>query len=255
MISKEENVIPKKIHLIWFGNIENFKFDLNSLSKFMPGYEVKIWSDNDFDWNELCKIPYVDKAYRTQNWAFLSDYLRVKILYEEGGVYLDSDMEFINSAEEIFNSKELVLAFENNATISMGICAAKKGHYFFKKLKEIYESYKGGKFIMGNIIWDEVVKKEIGAKINGRFQENLNKWVIHESKSFSLIRKSKKESILKNQYTIHKHEVTWAPEKYRKILISLITITQSATFLNKVYGVIFIFHRKQALKNFDIYEK
>jgi mannosyltransferase OCH1-like enzyme len=29
----------------------------------------------------------------TKKWAFVSDYARAKVLYEEGGFYLDTDME------------------------------------------------------------------------------------------------------------------------------------------------------------------
>ncbi|MFV0556363.1 MAG: glycosyltransferase, partial [Lactovum sp.] len=83
---------------------------------------------------------------------FLSDYLRAKILYEEGGVYLDADMKVIKFIEGMFSGKSLVLAFENNTTLSMGFAAAAPKNKFFRDLKAIYESTTTGKTIMGNVI-------------------------------------------------------------------------------------------------------
>ena len=47
----------------------------------------------------LMKIKYVEKAYEDKKWAFVSDYFRLKVLYEMGGVYLDTDMELMKPLE------------------------------------------------------------------------------------------------------------------------------------------------------------
>ncbi len=251
MPNKDEN-IPKKVHLIWFGNQSEFSFDLSSLRKYMPNYEVKVWTEKDFDWDELKKIKYVKKAYNGKKWAFLSDYLRAKILYEEGGVYLDADMKIIKNIEEYFSTRSLVMAFENSKTISMGIVGVKKGHKIFRDIMSIYESYKHGKYILGNVIWDYIAKRELDIKINGRFQDNNEDWVIYEYRRFSLIHPRYRKWKRDTQYTLHQHTITWVPKKYRGIFKFLVGLTQKLPFLNKAYGLVLIWPKKQMRKNYVI---
>ena len=53
--------------------------------------EVKSESDEkNFDIN-CCK--FVEQAYKAKSWAFVSDYARLKIIYDYGGIYLDTDVE------------------------------------------------------------------------------------------------------------------------------------------------------------------
>lgn len=81
-------MIPKIIHYCWFGGnplpplaikcIESWK-------KFFPGYEILEWNENNFDVN--C-IEYAREAYAAKKWAFVSDYARLKILYEHAACTL-----------------------------------------------------------------------------------------------------------------------------------------------------------------------
>lgn len=245
--------IPKKVHLIWFGDKTKFIFDLSSLKMHMPNYEVKVWTEDDFDWKELRKIKYVDQMYRSKSWAFLSDYLRAKILYEEGGVYLDADMKIIKNIEGAFSGRDLVLAFENTTTISMGICGAKPGHKFFRDLMSIYESFSGGKPIMGNVIWDHVAKREMDIKINGRFQESFD-WVIYEFRRFSLVHPRYRRWKRDAQYALHQHQVSWVPHKFRGLFKFMIAFTQKITIINRMYGLVLIWPKKQMKKNYLIKE-
>lgn len=243
----ENKHIPKKIHLIWFGEKENFNFDLSSLKMCAPNYEVKVWGEKDFDWEELNKIKYVKNAYNSENWAFLSDYLRVKILFEEGGIYLDSDIELLRNIEEFFIEKELVLAFENTTTLSMGITGAKKGHKFFGDIMKIYESFQGGKNIIGNVIWDLVAKRNFNIKINGKKTETeSDDLLVCNFKTFSLLNKTNKIS----QYALHKHQISWVPKWSRKSLRTLILVSQKIPFVNKIYFLVLLWPKKQMKKNF-----
>ena len=93
--------IPKKIHYCWFGGNplnDLGKKCLESWKKFFPDYEIIEWNESNFDVN-CCQ--YVKEAYAAKKWAFVSDYARFKILYEQGGVYFDTDVEVIKSFDEI----------------------------------------------------------------------------------------------------------------------------------------------------------
>ena len=46
------------------------------------------------------KIRYTHEAYEQKKWGFVSDYARVDILNQEGGIYLDTDVEIIAPFDE-----------------------------------------------------------------------------------------------------------------------------------------------------------
>ena len=91
----ENNMIPKVVHYCWFGGNQlpdDAKKCIESWRKFFPEYEIKEWNERNFDVN-CCD--YVKEAYAAQKWAFVSDYARFWILYHEGGLYFDTDVEVI----------------------------------------------------------------------------------------------------------------------------------------------------------------
>ena len=85
-------MIPKKIHYVWFGNEKNklMKRCIDSWKKL--NYEVYEWNEKTYDIN---KNDFVKEAYKKQNWAFLSDYIRLDVLYNLGGIYIDTDVLLI----------------------------------------------------------------------------------------------------------------------------------------------------------------
>lgn len=94
-------MIPKVIHYFWFGGAALPPIVLKciqSWKKHMPDYEIKKWDESNFDINQ---IPYIREAYKAKKWAYVSDYARIKVLYEEGGVYLDTDVELIKSLNDL----------------------------------------------------------------------------------------------------------------------------------------------------------
>lgn len=96
-------MIPKIIHYCWFGGKPlptSAKRCIESWKKFLPGYEIKRWDESNFDVNI---IPYTSQAYTAKKYAFVSDYARFKILYEHGGLYFDTDVELIQSIDDIIN--------------------------------------------------------------------------------------------------------------------------------------------------------
>ena len=55
----------------------------------MPEYELVLWDANKFD---ITSVPFVEEACRVKKWAFASDYIRMYAIYNEGGIYMDSDV-------------------------------------------------------------------------------------------------------------------------------------------------------------------
>ena len=98
-------MIPKKIHYCWFGNNKMSSRLQNCIKTWrlaMPEYEIHEWNDDD-----LKKIPlnkFVKEAYECKQWAFVSDYIRLFILYTEGGIYLDTDVVVFKSLNDMLKN-------------------------------------------------------------------------------------------------------------------------------------------------------
>ena len=94
-------MIPKKIHYCWFGRgplPKSAKKCIASWKKFFPDYEIIEWNEDNYS---VDKIPYVRQAYEAKKYAFVSDYARFDILYHEGGIYFDTDVEVIKPFDDI----------------------------------------------------------------------------------------------------------------------------------------------------------
>lgn len=104
--------IPKVIHYFWFGKGKKpkiFEKCLKSWKKYCPDYEIKEWTEQDFNVN-INK--YTEEAYRNKKYAFVSDYARFYVLYKYGGIYLDIDVEILKSIDELLTN-EMFLGFED----------------------------------------------------------------------------------------------------------------------------------------------
>lgn len=135
--------IPKIIHYCWFGKNPKDKTVrkcIRSWRKYCPEYEIIEWNESNFDVNS---IPYTAQAYACRKWAFVSDYARLKIIYEYGGIYLDTDVE-LKKPLDCLLSYNGFLGFEkmgNVYQINTGIgFGAVCGHPLIKKLMESYHS-------------------------------------------------------------------------------------------------------------------
>lgn len=109
-------MIPKKIHYCWFGKKPlppDYLRYIDSWRKYMPDYEIKQWDESNFDVNA---IDFTREAYAVGKYAYVSDYARLKILYEYGGVYFDTDVEVIKSLDDIIQCGGY-MAFEKNTTL------------------------------------------------------------------------------------------------------------------------------------------
>lgn len=93
--------IPKTIHYCWFGGKPlpaSAKKCIASWRRYLPDYEIKRWDETNYD---VEKIPYAKDAYKAKKYAFVSDYARFDILYREGGLYFDTDVEVIRPLDDI----------------------------------------------------------------------------------------------------------------------------------------------------------
>lgn len=143
-------MIPKKIHYCWFGEQPIPKKDLeciNSWIKFFPDYEIIQWNESNFNIN-ICS--YVKEAYDKKKWAFVSDFVRIYVLYEYGGIYFDTDVEVIKKFDDIIEKGPFmgVEQFQPSCMVNPGIGMAAIPK--MKLFEEILNSYYNSEFIDEN---------------------------------------------------------------------------------------------------------
>jgi mannosyltransferase OCH1-like enzyme len=150
MRNTSEQKIPKVLHYCWFGT-EPLPQDviqcLNSWKKQMPDYAIVEWNTNNFDVN-ICA--YTRQAFEAGKYAFVSDYARLYILYHQGGVYLDSDVEALKSLDALLVN-EAFTGFESRYLLAPWIMGSIKGHPMIKHFLDYYE---GRYFIKDNGLGD-----------------------------------------------------------------------------------------------------
>ena len=134
--------IPKVIHYCWFGeNPLDTKSQkcIETWKKHMPDYEIKLWNEQNFDVN-INK--YVKEAYNEKKYAFVSDYARLYIIYHNGGIYLDTDIEIIKSFSDLLGYGRF-LGLEPSGYVNTGIgFAAEKNNPIIGKLMHDYDDLK-----------------------------------------------------------------------------------------------------------------
>lgn len=145
--------IPHIIHYCWFGNNPKPKLILkciDSWKKFHPDWEIREWNENNYD---VTKNDYIKEAYAQKKWAFVCDFARFDILNEYGGVFLDTDVEFLRSIPNEFLNHEAFAGFETQNTVNPGlIFASIQEHPILKSIIEDYSHKKFGELIDGKRI-------------------------------------------------------------------------------------------------------
>ena len=140
-------MIPKKIHYCWFGGKslpKSAKKCIASWKRYLPDYEIIRWDESNFDVNS---IRYTSEAYQKKKYAFVSDFARFKILYDEGGLYFDTDVEVIRNMDDIIAAGPFMgcehkfypgsSAEELGVNPGLGI-GAEPGHPFYREMIEMY---------------------------------------------------------------------------------------------------------------------
>lgn len=137
-------MIPKKIHYCWLGENPLPKFAkkcIASWEAFFPDYEIIQWNESNYD---VCKIPYIREAYDAKKYAFVSDYARFDILYREGGIYFDTDVEVIMPFDGISQNGPFMgceIDGGDGIKVAPGLClGAEPGMEIYKKIIDFYET-------------------------------------------------------------------------------------------------------------------
>lgn len=221
-------MIPKIIHYCWFGGTpepKEVKKCIDSWKRYLPDYKIIRWDESNYD---VTKNSYMEQAYNEKKWAFVSDYCRLDVVYQHGGIYLDTDVEVVKSFNTLlclpmfcgFESRDWEILkywrIEMEESVSFGLGFGAVAHHPI--LEEILNLYANLQFYNNdgslNLIscpyYQTLVLKKHGMKQNGECQ------VIDDCHIFSAEYFSPQSNVTDKMlfltdktYSIHHFSSTW----------------------------------------------
>lgn len=209
-------MIPKTIHYCWFGRNPKPKLAekcIKSWKNYCKGYKIIEWNEDNFD-VFACPL-YVRQAYESKQWAFVTDYVRLKVVYDNGGIYLDTDVQVIKPLDGFLKYKSF-FGFEEKEYVATGLgFGAEKNS---KIIKEVMKQYEDVPFIKADGSFECLpcpqrnteVFKSYGLVQNGETQYLSDGVVVFASEYFCPISyETLKKRITKKTYTIHWFSASW----------------------------------------------
>lgn len=209
------NDIIKKIHYCWFGGNElpeSAVKCIRSWEKFFPDFEIIQWNEDNFD---VCICRYTREAYEKKKWAFVSDYARFKILYENGGLYFDTDVEVIKNMDDILERGSFMGCEGKSANAGLGLYAV-PGLKLYAAILEYYEKesflLKDGSPNLKTVVTrvTEILEQHGFDKKRGHEIQDVEGVYIYPPDYFCpMDYKTRKLNITENTRSIHHYNNSW----------------------------------------------
>lgn len=212
-------MIPKIIHYCWFGGKalpNDVKFCIDSWKKYCPDYKIVRWDESNFDIN--CH-PFVKKAYETHNWAFVSDYARLKIVYENGGIYLDTDVELIKNIDFLLNNDSYFGIEQSGHYIATGLgFGAVKENPVVHDMLTVYDTIEFNENNRNNIacpLLNTIPLRKMGYVYKDQIQ-TVKDVTILPPRYFDPLAPGNSDNLLcEDTISIHHYSASWTPWRQR----------------------------------------
>lgn len=184
---------------------------IESWKKFLPDYKLMLWNEDNYDVNS---IKFTRQAYQKKKYAFVIDPVRLQLLREHGGIWLDTDIEIIKNLDPLLELPTF-MSFESDTLLHTGIVGSEKGAAWTDE----YWKYMNRKpFIRWNgrlnktpstVIISRILKKR-GVKLDNTFQIYDDSLHIFPKDYFCpKDYKTGKITITDNTYCIHHFAGSW----------------------------------------------
>ncbi len=172
-------MIPKTIHYCWFGGKPLPKMAekcIKSWKKYCPDYEIIEWNESNYD---ISSAPlYVREAYKAKKWGFVPDYIRLWIIYNYGGIYLDTDVEVVKPLDDLLENKAYAGFETPSNVVNFGLgFGAEPGN---RIIKELMDSYNDLHFINPDGTLNMIPSPELNSEVFrrlGLIENNTNQMI------------------------------------------------------------------------------
>lgn len=191
---------------------------LNSWKRLLGDYEIKLWNEESLN---IEKYPFAREAYRLKKYAFVSDIVRLVALYEEGGIYLDTDVLVLKPFDDLLDNSFFTGEYKSGA-LNAAIIGSTPHHPVLKQLLLYYENLEFDQTRRITIpqVFDEIILNANNGSVK-----------IYPQDYFYPLPLDKKEKeysqfLTHNSYCVHLWNYSWRDEfvllkqfKFRKSII------------------------------------
>ena len=214
-------MIPKKIHYCWLGGKPLPPLAekcIASWKKHCPDYEIIQWNESNYDFK---KQTYMREAFEEKKWGFVPDYARLDIIWQHGGIYLDTDVEIIKSFDPLLLHK-CFFGLESDMIVALGLgFGAEAGHPILKEMMDDYENYHfknsdGSLNLLPSPQIQTPVFQKHGLQSNHNQIQTLDQGIhIYPPNYFAPKNEAGLPQTLPESYSVHHYMGSWRPMSIR----------------------------------------
>lgn len=202
-------MIPKMIHYCWFGKgpkPEVFEKCLQSWKKYAPDFKIVEWNEENFD---ISRFSFAKEAYDCKKYAFVSDVARLSVVYDYGGIYLDTDVELLAPLDG-FLKDESFFFFQNVLNVATGLGFGSVAKH--PVLKQLMDDYIDRCFDMDHMadISCPRLNTAVFLKVLPGFSANNTSQLIRGVHIY--------DTKVYDAYAIHRDQFSWMSEEHREAL-------------------------------------
>ncbi len=219
-------MIPKKIHYCWFGGGEmpaEYQEYIESWRKHCPDYEIIRWDESNYD---ITKNDYMREACENKKYGFVPDYARLDIIYNEGGIYLDTDIEIIKPLDELLELEAFCGEEKSSKYVALGLgFGAEKGNEIIRLMRDYYDDIHFIQNGKPNLLPSPEINTRPLYKLGFKYSDSIqqleykgSKLHIFPGKYFCPMDYETGEIDVKDEtFSIHHYSGSWQSEESHKI--------------------------------------
>lgn len=212
--------LPRQIHYCWFGpkSLSALNFDCGQTWRYrMPGYDIVQWNEKNLP-RGLTPTGerFLETALSNGKWTNASNLVRMVVMAEYGGIYLDTDMEMLQSLEPLWHGEELILGRETNVYVNtaamIGVWPCRAATMIADQMLADFdgteEANRSGPILATDVLREDFGLIEDSCCVKVLPQEAFYPIAFRDRHNMNKIREAR-ENADKSRYLLHHWEGTW----------------------------------------------
>lgn len=161
----------RKIHYCWFGGEkpQAVKSNVEKWKHLNPDFEICEWNESNID---VSAWEFGRRALKEKKWGYLVDTVRPQLLLQEGGFYIDADVEMLRPLsvlDEEGNGGKLLMGYMYDCALGTAVVYSPKGHPWIKDILASYDRIRAGAWPVSNSIFTAYFINNVGGfLLNGK---------------------------------------------------------------------------------------
>lgn len=149
---------------------DSVKRNIEHWGKLNPDFEICLY---DLDNIDVSDYEFGRRALVNKRWGFLVDIIRPQKLVEEGGFYLDADIELVRPLSSLEADEKMLIGYMYNCALGTAALYSPKGHPYMSDILSKYKTIAQEKWIVSNSIFTEYFINSVpGFLLDGNEWEN-----------------------------------------------------------------------------------